>query len=102
MTSSESGPSARAVPTYCSWSGGKDSALALHHALGEGAEPGLLVTMLTEGGERSRSHGLRRELLEAQAASIGVPIAFAAATQLRHAFAFQSEDCASLRTHRNL
>jgi diphthine-ammonia ligase len=38
----------------------------------------LLVTMLTEGGERSRSHGLRRELLEAQAAALGVPIAFAA------------------------
>jgi diphthine-ammonia ligase len=36
--------------------------------------------MLTEGGERSRSHGLRRELLEAQAAALGVPIAFAATT----------------------
>jgi uncharacterized protein (TIGR00290 family) len=34
--------------------------------------------MLTEGGERSRSHGLRRELLEAQAEALGVPIAFAA------------------------
>jgi diphthine-ammonia ligase len=44
----------------------------------QGAEPRLLVTMLTEGGERSRSHGLRRELLEAQAAALGVPIAFAA------------------------
>jgi uncharacterized protein (TIGR00290 family) len=65
---------------YCSWSGGKDSALALHHAIEAGAEPGLLVTMLTEGGERSRSHGLRRELLEAQAQAIGVPIAFAATT----------------------
>jgi uncharacterized protein (TIGR00290 family) len=66
------------APSYCSWSGGKDSALALHHAWGRGAQPGLLVTMLTEGGERSRSHGLRRELLEAQAAALGVPIAFAA------------------------
>lgn len=80
MTSSESDQSARAVPAYCSWSGGKDSALALHHAPAQGAEPRLLVTMLTEGGERSRSHGLRRELLEAQAAAIGVPIAFAATT----------------------
>lgn len=65
---------------YCSWSGGKDSALALHHVIEAGAEPGLLITMLTEGGERSRSHGLRRELLEAQARAIGVPIAFAATT----------------------
>jgi uncharacterized protein (TIGR00290 family) len=54
--------------------------LALNLAIQDGARPGLLVTMLTEGGERSRSHGLRRELLEAQAASIGVPIAFAATT----------------------
>lgn len=38
------------------------------------------MTMLTEGGERSRSHGLRRSLLEAQARAIGVPIAFAATT----------------------
>jgi len=73
-------PTRPAIPAYCSWSGGKDSALALHHALRRGAEPGLLVTMLTEGGERSRSHGLRRELLEAQAAALGVPIAFAATT----------------------
>jgi uncharacterized protein (TIGR00290 family) len=36
--------------------------------------------MLTEGGERSRSHGLRRSLLEAQAKAIGVPITFAATT----------------------
>jgi uncharacterized protein (TIGR00290 family) len=68
------------IPVYCSWSGGKDSALALHHALSQGAEPGLLVTMLTEGGERSRSHGLHRELLEAQAAALGVPISFVATT----------------------
>lgn len=68
------------TPIYCSWSGGKDSSLALNHAIQTGAVPGLLVTMLTEGGERSRSHGLRRALLEAQAQAIGVPIAFAATT----------------------
>lgn len=68
------------VATFCSWSGGKDSALALHHAVLAGAEPRLLVTMLTEGGERSRSHGLRRTLLERQAAAVGVPIRFAATT----------------------
>lgn len=70
----------RNTAIYCSWSGGKDSSLALNLAIQDGARAGLLVTMLTEGGERSRSHGLRRELLEAQAASIGVPIAFAATT----------------------
>lgn len=65
---------------FCSWSGGKDSALALHRAARAGAEPRLLVSMLTEGGERSRSHGLRRELLAAQAEAIGVPIRFGAAS----------------------
>jgi uncharacterized protein (TIGR00290 family) len=68
------------VPVYCSWSGGKDSALALHEAILAGAEPRFLVAMLTEGGERSRSHGLRRELLAAQADALGVPIRFGAAT----------------------
>jgi uncharacterized protein (TIGR00290 family) len=67
-------------PVFCSWSGGKDSALALHEATRAGAEPRRLLTMLTEGGERSRSHGLRRALLEAQAAALGVPIAFGAAS----------------------
>ena len=68
----------------CSWSGGKDSCLALFKALAAGAmggcgsrsEPRLvcLVTMFTEDGERSRSHGLPRAVLEAQAAAIGVPL----------------------------
>lgn len=36
--------------------------------------------MFTEDGQRSRSHGLAREVLEAQAAAIGVPLLSAAAT----------------------
>ncbi len=65
--------------------------MALHHALRQGAEPGLLVTMLTEGGERSRSHGLHRVLLEAQAAALGVPISFAAATWAGYEEALRQE-----------
>jgi diphthine-ammonia ligase len=68
------------VPVFCSWSGGKDSALALHEAVAAGAEPRLLVAMMIEGGERSRSHGLSRELLEAQAEAVGLPIRFGAAS----------------------
>ncbi len=64
----------------CSWSGGKDSCLALHRALAGGNELACLVTMFTEDGQRSRSHGLAREVLEAQAASIGVPLLSASAT----------------------
>jgi uncharacterized protein (TIGR00290 family) len=36
--------------------------------------------MFTEGGQRSRSHGLAREVLESQAAAIGVPLLTASAT----------------------
>lgn len=64
----------------CSWSGGKDSCLALHRASQAGGRLDCLVTMFTEGGERSRSHGLSRAVLEAQAAALGVPLLTAAAT----------------------
>jgi uncharacterized protein (TIGR00290 family) len=36
--------------------------------------------MMVEGGERSRSHGLSRELLQAQADAVGLPIRFGAAS----------------------
>ena len=52
----------------CSWSGGKDSCLALWRTLRAGARLDCLLTMFTEDGERSRSHGLSRAVLEAQAA----------------------------------
>lgn len=54
--------------------------MALHEAIGAGAEPRLLISMMVEGGERSRSHGLSREVLTAQAAAMGLPIEFGAAS----------------------
>ncbi len=44
-----------------SWSGGKDSYLALHRTLGA-FDVQALLTMFTEDGTRSRSHGLRPEV----------------------------------------
>ena len=67
-------------PFSCSWSGGKDSCLALYHALREGGRPRLLLTMLTEGGERSRSHGLHITVIEKQAEALGIPLVTRAAT----------------------
>src|SRR4051812_33941468 len=64
----------------CSWSGGKDSCLALYESLASGGRVACLVTMFTEDGQRSRSHGLAREVLAAQAAAIGVPLLSASAT----------------------
>lgn len=57
-----------------SWSGGKDACLALHRSRREGHEPVALLSMLIEDGTRSRSHGLRRDVLEAQADSLGLPL----------------------------
>jgi uncharacterized protein (TIGR00290 family) len=70
----------RGTPVFCSWSGGKDSAFALHLAAQAGALPRQLIAMMIEGGERSRSHGLSREVLAAQADALGLPIEFGAAS----------------------
>jgi len=59
---------------FCSWSGGKDSCLALHRAMQAGATPVCLVTMMIEDGARSRSHGLRHDVVKAQATAMGLPI----------------------------
>lgn len=55
-----------------SWSGGKDCCLALHRVKDQFDIVGL-ITMMTEGGRRSRSHGLRPELLQKQAQHLGLP-----------------------------
>ena len=58
-----------------SWSGGKDSALALW-VLGRehGIVPRALITTVTEVYERISMHGVRRSLLARQAEAIGVPL----------------------------
>jgi len=60
---------------FLSWSGGKDSSLALyeirkandHHVAG-------LLTTITEDYDRISMHGVRRSLLEQQADALGVPL----------------------------
>lgn len=62
-------------PLVLSWSGGKDSALALAELQrGEDFEPIALLTSVTRGYDRISVHGVRRALLEAQAQSIGLPL----------------------------
>ena len=56
-----------------SWSGGKDSYLALHRAA-TGFDVRALLTMFTEDGTRSRSHGLRPEVVARQADLLNVPL----------------------------
>jgi uncharacterized protein (TIGR00290 family) len=62
------------VSLALAWSGGKDSALALHALRGAGREPDVLLTTVTEGVERISIHGVRRELLHAQARALGLPV----------------------------
>jgi len=57
-----------------SWSGGKDSALALWALRREGIEPAALLTTLTEDYDRISMHGVRGELLRAQAEAVGVEL----------------------------
>jgi diphthine-ammonia ligase len=61
-------------PFFCSWSGGKDSCLALYRAIQSKGIPKALFTMLTEDGERSGSHGLPVDLIKAQSEVLGIPL----------------------------
>ncbi|WP_332645704.1 diphthine--ammonia ligase [Lysinibacillus sp. 54212] len=70
---------ARGRKFIASFSGGKDSVLALYKAMKVGEAVGLIV-MLEEEGERSRSHGMPPELIRAQATSIGLPVYTAASS----------------------
>lgn len=58
-----------------SWSGGKDSAWALHALRKRGdVEVVALLTTLTEGYERISMQGIRRDVLHAQARATGLPV----------------------------
>jgi len=57
------------------WSGGKDSAMALHALKASGAYEVLaLLTTVTEQYDRVSMHGVRTILLERQAESLGLPV----------------------------
>jgi len=62
-------------PILFCWSGGKDSAMALYtlHQQQDVRVTALLTTV-TEGYQRISMHGVRRELLQRQAESIGLPL----------------------------
>ena len=71
MNSSDS----QRTPVVMSWSGGKDSALALLELLGDPQyEVVALMTSVSEEFRRVSHHGVRQELLEAQAEAIGLPL----------------------------
>lgn len=59
---------------FTAWSGGKDSCLALHRAINRGLKVRYLANMVTEGGERSRTHGLSARVLQEQSQAIDIPL----------------------------
>ena len=56
------------------WSGGKDSALALDRARRSGHNVSRLISFYDSGTRRVRFHATRVEMLEAQAAAIGIEL----------------------------
>jgi diphthine-ammonia ligase len=54
------------------WSGGKDSALALHRARRAGLEVARLISFYDSATRRVRFHATRVEMLEAQAAAVEI------------------------------
>ncbi|MEM7484243.1 MAG: diphthine--ammonia ligase [Bacteroidota bacterium] len=61
--------------TYFNWSSGKDSALALYYLQQQNdLEVNLLLTTLNKHHNRVSMHGLHREVLEAQARAVGIPL----------------------------
>ena len=57
-----------------SWSGGKDSCFAAFKAAQDGYTTLVLLNVLNEKGKISRSHGIPASILQAQAASLNLPI----------------------------
>ncbi|HSH37976.1 MAG TPA: hypothetical protein VK993_04250 [Chthoniobacterales bacterium] len=63
------------TPVVMSWSGGKDSAVALQELLSSSNyEIVALLTSVSEEYRRISHHGVREELLDAQAQAIGLPL----------------------------
>jgi len=63
------------TPVLVSWSGGKDSALLLQYLLHDPRyEVAGLFTTVTDGYDRISIHGVRRDILHAQVAHLGLPL----------------------------
>jgi len=62
------------MKTFVSWSGGKESNFALYQAAKEGFRISHLLNMVTEEGERSRSHGLSSKLIRLQSEALNIPL----------------------------
>ena len=63
------------ISVVMSWSGGKDSAIALHELLRTADYEVIgLMTTVSEKYQRISHHGVREALLDEQAEAIGIPL----------------------------
>jgi len=62
------------MKTLLAWSSGKDSAWTLHVLRQQGIAVDGLLTTINEAADRVAMHGVRRTLLERQAAAAGIPL----------------------------
>jgi uncharacterized protein (TIGR00290 family) len=84
-----------------SWSGGKDSALALFLAQADFEIAGLLTTV-TDGFDRISIHGVRTGLLERQAQSLNLPLQQVVIPQSCSNAEYEARMCAALEENRRL
>lgn len=76
---------------FCSWSGGKDSCLSLYKALEKGINVEYLFTMFKEDGTRSRSHGLRPEIIKKYAELLDMNVVYGQATWANYEEVFKEK-----------
>ncbi|MGN6164205.1 MAG: diphthine--ammonia ligase [Flavisolibacter sp.] len=62
------------MKAFMNWSGGKDSALSIYKARQQGINIEALVTTIIAVTDRISMHGIRRRLLEQQAAALQLPL----------------------------
>ncbi|HZZ57872.1 MAG TPA: hypothetical protein VFE31_08575 [Opitutaceae bacterium] len=86
---------------FC-WSGGKDSALALHRLRAEGRyEVAGLLTTCNGHYRRVSMHGVRVELLERQAAAVGLPLEIVEVSQVSSNEEYRQKMGECMKAHRS-
>jgi uncharacterized protein (TIGR00290 family) len=84
-------------PILLSWSGGKDSAMALYEIQRAGEfQVASLLTNINTAYDRISMHGVRRELLERQACALGLPLHTISLSQNCNNQEYESKSAAAL------
>jgi uncharacterized protein (TIGR00290 family) len=87
------------TPIIVSWSGGKDCLMTLGRLRADPAWRVVgLVTTVTANHDRIAMHGVRRDVLAAQAAALGLPVVEAVLTWPSHNDAYEEAFAAALAT----